>query len=181
MSFAEDKQALRREVKHRKLCADALQKKLEVERLWQQVERHPRFCEAQTVLLYYALPDEVPTQDFIEKWYKQKRILLPVVVGDDLELRLYSGSASMYEGSFHILEPEGVAFTDYAAIDLAIIPAVALDKVGHRLGRGKGYYDRLLSRLPYIYKIGIAYSFQFFPSLPSESHDILLDETIGAT
>ena len=67
-----------------------------------------------------------------------------MVKGDDLELRLYTGDDRLTEGAFHIDEPTGTAFTDYAAIDLAVIPGVAFDRRGNRLGRGKGYYDRLL-------------------------------------
>lgn len=96
------------------------------------------------VLLYYSLKDEVDTHEFVRKWSREKRILLPVVVGDDLELRVYTGPEDLATGSYGIEEPTGELFTDYAAIDFVAVPGVAFDNAGNRLGRGKGYYDRLL-------------------------------------
>lgn len=55
--------------------------------LLEKLEQHPKFASARTVLLYYSLGDEVQTHDFVEKWHRQKTILLPVVKGDELELR----------------------------------------------------------------------------------------------
>ena len=116
--------------------------------LLNKLEQHPLFIAAKTVLLYYSLGDEVQTHDFIEKWYRQKDILLPVVKGDILELRRYTGPQNLQTGeAYHIEEPTGEAFTDYTQIDFAIIPGVSFDKNGNRLGRGKGYYDRLLPQL----------------------------------
>ena len=96
---------------------------------------HPRWQEARTVLLYHSLPDEPDTHAFVRQWAREKRILLPVVVGDDLELRIYTDDGSLRTGAFHIAEPTGKAFTDYAAIDLAIVPGVAFDREGNLFGR----------------------------------------------
>ena len=63
-------------------------------------------------------------------------------------------------------------------LSIAIVPAMAFDKQGHRLGRGKGYYDRFLSRIPNIYKIGVCFPFQMLESIPSESTDVVMDEVI---
>ena len=110
------------------------------------LEAHPAFRAATTVLLYHSLKDEVDTHEFIRKWSREKRILLPVVVGDDLELRLYTGPEDLKPGAYGIEEPTGELFTDYADIDFIVVPGVAFDRNGNRLGRGKGYYDRLLPR-----------------------------------
>ena len=123
------------------------------------------------------MKDEVQTHDFIEKWSKNKRILLPVVVENDLELRLYSGTQSLCIGSYGIEEPVGKAFTDYHSIDLVVVPGVAFDASGHRLGRGKGYYDRLLPHIP-AYKAGICFPFQLVEEVPSEEFDIRMDAVI---
>ena len=132
------------------------------------------------MLLYHSLPDEVDTHDFIRKWSGLKRILLPVVRGNDLELKPYTGDDRLTEGAFHINEPTGTAFTDYAAIDLAVIPGVAFDRWGNRLGRGKGYYDRLLPRIPTAYKLGLCFPFQVVEQIPAEAHDISMDEVLTA-
>ena len=78
------------------------------------------------------------------------------------------------------MEPQGKDFTELEKIDLAIIPGMAFDKEGNRLGRGKGYYDRLLQQLRdcTIYKIGICFDFQFLDHIPTEPHDIPVDEVI---
>lgn len=101
-----------------------------------------------------------------------------MVVGDELELRLYTGPADLSIGSYGIAEPTGELFTDYAAIDLAVIPGVAFDAVGHRLGRGKGYYDRLLPHIGAT-KIGICFPFQWVEEVPAEPFDICMDEVIS--
>lgn len=138
------------------------------------LENHPVFQAAQTVLLYHSLNDEVNTHSFIQKWSNRKRILLPVVKDNDLELRVYTGPEDLKTGKFGIKEPVGVPFTDYASIDIAIIPGVAFDHKGNRLGRGKGYYDRLLPYIP-AYKVGICFPFQLIEEVPAEEFDIRMD------
>lgn len=144
--------------------------------LLEKLEQHPKFAAAHTVLLYYSLADEVHTHDFVEKWHWQKTILLPVVKGDVLELRVYTGKQSLTTGkAYHIEEPMGEAFTDYGQIDFAIIPGVSFDSEGNRLGRGKGYYDRLLPLL-HSYNVGICYEFQISEHIPAEPFDRTMDE-----
>lgn len=141
---------------------------------------HPRIAASQTILAYSALPDEPPTQQLIDQLVNQgKTVLLPRVVSDtDMELRRYNSPADLQKGAFGIMEPAGERFTDYDAIGVAIVPGMAFDAAGHRLGRGKGYYDRFLSRVPYIYKIGLCFSWQMVDSVPSHEHDIMMDEVI---
>lgn len=143
--------------------------------LLSKLERHPLFAEAQTILMYYSLPDEVQTHDFIEKWSHNKNIILPVVKGDELELRYYTGKQDLQKGSYNIEEPQGELLSNYDKIDLAIIPGVAFDSQGNRLGRGKGYYDRLLKQLN-AYKIGICFHFQICTYIPTEIFDKPMDE-----
>lgn len=140
-----------------------------------RLEAHPAFRRAQTVLLYHSLKDEVQTHAFIEKWSRRKKIILPVVAGDVLELRAYTGPNDLSIGSYGIAEPTGELFTDYASIDLAVIPGVAFDLAGHRLGRGKGYYDKLLPFLPSALKIGLCFPFQLVEEVPAEPFDICMD------
>lgn len=129
-------------------------------------------------MLYHSLKDEVQTHAFIEKWSKRKKIILPVVAGDVLELRAYTGPDELCVGSYGIAEPLGEVFTDYAAIDLAVIPGIAFDTAGHRLGRGKGYYDKLLPLLPSTRKAGLCFPFQLLEEVPAESFDICMDMVI---
>lgn len=131
---------------------------------------------AGTVLLYHALPDEVDTQLLLDDaLLSGKRVLLPKVNGDDLVLCEYTGPDSLTTGAYGILEPNGTSsMYGGTEIDLAIIPGMAFDRHGHRLGRGKGYYDRLLSGLK-VYKMGICFPFQLLDYLPCEEHDVMMD------
>ena len=143
-----------------------------------QLRQHPRLTNADTLLLYSALQDEVPTQSLLDELVAQgKTVLLPRVVSDtDMELRQYTGLQDLQVGAFGILEPTGKLFTDYEKIDVAVVPGMAFDKEGHRLGRGKGYYDRFLRLLPKTYKIGICFSWQLVDNVPTDEHDILMDQ-----
>ncbi len=146
-----------------------------------RLENHPLFRPAQTVLLYHSLPDEPYTHDMIVRTARTKNVVLPVVVNEtDLELRLFKGEDFMRQGAFGIYEPSGRAFTDYTKIDLAVIPGMAFDPYGNRLGRGKGYYDRLLEKLKPlgIPIIGVCFDFQKLPSVPAEPHDIKADTVL---
>lgn len=148
-----------------------------------KVHAMPRWQSARTVLLYHALPDEPDLQSLLdEALLEGKQVLLPVVVGDDLVLKHFRGKENLREGAFHILEPIGEDFPleEYQQIDLALIPGMAFDRTGHRLGRGRGYYDRLLPRLPHTYTLGICFPFQLLDTIPFEPHDIAVDEVLFA-
>ena len=130
------------------------------------------------ILLYWSLPDEVQTPALIERLHQLgHRVLLPVVTGNTIQLAEYSDTAGMTTGAFDIQEPVGEAFDNYDEIDLAFIPGRAFTTGGARLGRGKGYYDRLLTqmRCPLI---GVCFPFQIVEEIPMETHDIMLNEVI---
>ena len=145
-----------------------------------EVNLTQRLSHYEVIMLYSALPDEVPTQSIMDQLVVQgKTVLLPRVVSDtDMELHRFTGRQDLQIGAYGILEPVGEVFTDFASIDIAIIPGMAFDYDGHRLGRGKGYYDRFLSRVPYIYKIGLCFSWQMVDYVPSDEHDVMMDEVI---
>ena len=141
---------------------------------------HPKVVAAHTILLYSALPDEVPTQTLMDELVvKGKTVLLPKVVSDtDMVLHRYTGYSDLREGAYGIMEPTGEVYTDYEQIEVGIIPGMAFDQEGHRLGRGKGYYDRFLSRVPCLYKIGLCFSWQLLDHVPTDEHDIIMDEVV---
>lgn len=175
------KQELRRYIREQKREHTPEELAVMSEQVCRRVLAMSRWQDAATVLLYYPLPDEVDTRVLIDAAVEQgKRVLLPVVVGDDLELRVYAGTASLQPGAFGILEPCGNPFPlqEYGYIDLAIIPGMAFNEAGNRLGRGKGYYDRLLPRLSAATRMGICFPFQLLPTVPSEPHDIQMQVII---
>jgi len=175
-----DKATLRREIRAAKKAVPFHEKLLRSDAIMRQVEQLPIFIGAETVLLYWSMEDEVQTHEFVERWYRKKRILLPCVDGDLLRLRTYQGPDSMIAGEqFGIGEPTGEEYTDYDSIDLIIVPGVAFDRLGNRMGRGRGFYDRLLQQTAHAYKIGVAFDFQLRDTIPTEPHDIAMDKVIS--
>ena len=139
------------------------------------------FVNANTVLLYHSLDDEVYTPKLITTALKMgKRVLLPVVISKtEMEIREYLPTTTLeLSEDFHILEPKGNAFTDYGSIGCAIIPVMAFDAEGHRLGRGRGYYDRFLSQTENVFKLGICFPFQLLDNVPCEATDVLMNRVV---
>lgn len=148
------------------------------ENLCRQILVSDRWKESRIVLLYHALPDEVDTKWLLEDALREhKTILLPVVQGENLTLCLYDGQTR--EGAYGIQEPVGKPFVDLKFIELALVPGMAFDGKNCRLGRGKGYYDRLLPLLNASYKIGLCFPFQMCENIPTETHDIPMDEVVS--
>ncbi|MDO4511027.1 MAG: 5-formyltetrahydrofolate cyclo-ligase [Bacteroidales bacterium] len=172
-----DKAAVRKYVKEQKQALCREQMSAEAALTFAAIEALPCFQQARNVLMYYSLPDELPTHAFVKQWALQKRIFLPRVKGDDLEIAEYG--ALEREPRFGIEEPVAPA-VDPALIDLVIVPAVALDAQGNRVGRGKGYYDRLLPQCRNAVKIGVCFQCQMLEHLPTEAHDAPLDAVVTA-
>ena len=145
----------------------------EAEAIWSRVEASEAFINADTVLLYMAIPGEVPTQKFIDRWYGRKRLVIPKVQGDELGLYEYSPE-HLTAGYRGIMEPGPDAVpVSPDSIDLALVPGVAFTRKGDRLGRGKGFYDRLLSQMK-CPCAGIGYSFRWIKELPTDEWDARL-------
>ncbi|MDE6692395.1 MAG: 5-formyltetrahydrofolate cyclo-ligase, partial [Muribaculaceae bacterium] len=138
--------------------------------------RHASFMMDEHILLYHSLPDELSSRSFIEKWAGRKHFYLPRVNGVNLEILPYDRS-TLSLGAFHIEEPQGNETADINDIELIIVPGVAYDREGNRVGRGKGYYDRLLATSKAT-KIGMAYDFQLVDEIDAEPHDIKVDFVI---
>lgn len=148
------------------------------EEIFNKLEKTQVFADSKYILAYYSFPGEVFTHDFIEKHARDKTIILPVVQNDCLILREYKGADMMVKSAYGILEPLGNEFTDFSKIDLAIVPGVSFDRNFNRLGRGKGYYDKLLPQLT-AYLIGVCFSFQITEGLPIEAHDFPMNCVIS--
>lgn len=171
-----DKKSLRQEIRTRKKAHTQEQLLTESQYIMNKLAANQAFQQAKIVMLYASLPDEVQTLDFMEKWRNRKRIILPTVVGDDIVPVELAADSRMTEGDFHILEPDSPPYE--GPIDLIVVPGMAFDSQGHRLGRGKGYYDRFLMKYPDVKTIGICFSFQMLDEVPAEPHDQLIDEII---
>ena len=143
---------------------------------------HSQIQKADYVLMYHSLPDEVDTHSALDQLLAMgKKVLLPKVVSDtEMTIHEYTGQNSLKPSEpYGILEPTTSELSIInCQLSIAIVPGMAFDKQGHRLGRGKGYYDRFLSQIPNIYKIGVCFPFQMLESIPSESTDVVMDEVI---
>ena len=144
-----------------------------------------RLVDSRVVMAYWPLPDEVDLRPLLDKLVARGcLVLLPKVLDDEqMELRRYQSVADLVEGAFHIMEPIGEPFVDDEQIDVALIPGMAFDAAGHRLGRGRGYYDRFLSthfshltshHSPLL--VGVCFPFQRVATVPTEDHDVCMDE-----
>lgn len=174
-----DKKELRKQIRAAKKAVPFCEKCSRSAPIMQQVESLPQFKEAQTVLLYWSMEDEVQTHDFVNRWYKEKTLLLPCVDGDDLRLRQYTGPECLKEGEqFGIGEPTGPEFTDLERVEMIIVPGVAFDRTGNRMGRGRGFYDRLLKSTPRAFKVGVAFNFQMVDRVPTEDFDVPMDAVL---
>ncbi|HOU74530.1 MAG TPA: 5-formyltetrahydrofolate cyclo-ligase [Tenuifilum sp.] len=180
MSKNELKNQIRKAIKSHRLLLDPFLARERASYVFAEIESMEQFQKATTVLAFWSLPDEINTHDFVIKWAGSKRMVLPVVVGDELELRLFNGVENMEKsGGFGIMEPKTGSIVNADEIDFAIIPGVAFDRNGNRLGRGKGYYDRTLPLLRNAVKVGIAYEFQIIDSVPVSEHDIPVDLVVS--
>ena len=176
----EQKKLLRQTIRAEKKAVPFQEKLFRSRQIMQKVEKNDKFCSAGVVLLYWSMDDEVQTHDFVEKWYREKTVLLPCVDGDDLRLRQYTGPGCMHSGEqFGIGEPAGKEFVDLDSVEVIVVPGVAFDREGHRMGRGRGFYDRLLKATANAYKIGVAFDFQIVNHVPTEPHDVMMDAVVS--
>ena len=176
MDIVEKKKALRKEIKARKKSISEESKARQAQNVFEALESLEEFRQASTILGYWALPDELPTAEFMNKWYSHKRLLLPVVIGDDLELFAFTGAACLVpQPPFGILEPRGTELVAPESVELVIVPGVAFDTEGHRIGRGRGYYDRLFTKMPHAIRIGVCLGEQMVNDVPCEAHDLRMN------
>lgn len=135
------------------------------------------FIMAASVALYSPIMNEVDTAIILDACLKAgKKVFFPAVIENGIEFRQVLSPGQMVSGRFGIMEPPASG-TERPELELMVIPGLAFDLNGHRLGFGKGYYDRYLAdlsgELPLL--AGICHDFQLLDSLPSESHDIKMD------
>lgn len=181
MDLHTQKVALRKLIRQRLSRMTSSERMRESARMEQILLQHPRVQQAKVIMFYAALPDEVQTRDSIVSLVRNKTVLLPVVKGDLLEVRQFSTLDSMSLGAYNISEPQGLPWVGLSLIDLVIVPGVAFDRFGNRLGRGRGYYDRFLSQptLRTAYKLGLCYPCQLCNRVPSEPSDVCMDEVLS--
>lgn len=169
----------------RKIILTLLKKQKEEDRIRKSTQimeklfRDPDFVHSKTVLFYASFAGEVETFEMMRQARNQgKNIVLPTVDVKTKSIfpkRVVNFEEDLEYGPYNIRQPnQDVAQdVDLKKIDLAVVPAVAFDRKNFRLGRGAGYYDRFLKRLPlHIPRIGLAFDFQILDDLPLQEHDL---------
>lgn len=155
-------------------------------RIWARLEGLAEFAAARTLLVYLDVRNEVRTRfRLAELLASDRRIVVPYCDGKRLRLVQLRDPAELEPGAFGVLEPtaelraRAERRVEPAEVDLVIVPGVAFDRRGGRLGHGQGYYDRLLAELrPDAARIGLAFACQIVASVPLETHDVRVDAVV---
>jgi 5-formyltetrahydrofolate cyclo-ligase len=140
----------------------------------------PEFAAARTVLCYLAMAGEAGTAAILEAaWKAGKRVYVPAY---DAGGRTYAPAelgpaAQVRAGHWNVPEPAEPRWMAAAGADLAVVPGLAFDRDGGRIGHGAGHYDRLLARWagPRCFKVGFGFEFQIVAAAPLEAHDVRMD------
>src|SRR3569623_1801753 len=151
-----------------------------------QVAALPEYGAAKTVMFYVDVRTEARTRESLPTALTHgKRIVVPYCVDGELELFLLESMDEQSIGMYKILEPKPelrllpAKRVEVAELDLIMVPGVAFDRSGARMGHGFGYYDKLLEHAradtPLV---ALAFECQLFPEIPTASHDIFMDKII---
>ena len=145
-------------------------------RLCERITQNPLWQRSKCVLLFAPLPDEPDLSPLLASALAAgKRVALPrhLPAADTYEAALIRDvAADLSAGNFGVLEPSAACpVLPLMQLDLLLVPGIVFDVLGRRLGRGKGYYDRLLSQTPSA-KCGVAFDWQLVEQLPAAPHDV---------
>ncbi|MBN2423156.1 5-formyltetrahydrofolate cyclo-ligase [Candidatus Woesearchaeota archaeon] len=147
----------------------------------ENLESLEEVIKSKNILFYISFENEVETHDLIKDALKQnKKVIVPYIEKKEIYLSDLKDFNELEKGKFGILEPKKkfIRKADIHKVDLIIVPGVAFDKKGHRIGFGAAYYDKLLKKSKAI-KIGLAYEFQIVDEIPKEAHDVAVDIIIS--
>ena len=187
MDFKARKVEIRREVIARILAMDSEDRRRQEAALTRRFETLPGFGPARVVLLYAsAFPEEIDTRAILRRSLELgKRLVLPTVDRTLRALRLFEVAdldRDLVTGHRGIPEPRpGGPEVEPAAVDWVLVPGLAFDDRGHRLGRGAGHYDKLLPTLrPEVPRWALILDAQWSEDLPVEPHDQPLDGVADA-
>lgn len=131
------------------------------------IQAHPMYQQARVVGLYHPIKNELNLLSLLED---QKTFLLPVVHDDQMHYHLYKNGDTLTKSTLQIFEPKDNPVMDHE-LDLIIVPALAVSKNGHRIGYGKGFFDKFIKHHSHIKTITVVFDFQVIEDLPVEKHD----------
>ncbi|MGI6199789.1 MAG: 5-formyltetrahydrofolate cyclo-ligase [Christensenellales bacterium] len=172
----DDKAALRGKLRARRRALPREDRLQAAQAVCQLALTRPEIAGARRVMAYRAARGELDLDPLAAALAERGAVLYyPRVVADALEAA--PAGAGFERGVYGIQEPCGEGLPPEALrLDLVLIPLVAMDRAGRRLGQGGGYYDRFLPRLPGApLRVGVGYCFQLIDQVPAQAHDALLD------
>ncbi len=141
-----------------------------------------QYLDAKTVYGYMPYNQEVRTVPILEQALADgKRVAVPKVYGEEMRFIYITGFDGMEKSDFGIPEPvaDGPVADDPTA--LVLMPGLAFDKEGHRIGYGGGYYDKFLEAEPGHPTVALCYDFQVLPQIPVDAYDIPVDLVLWAS
>jgi len=181
------KSGIRKEIKEKLNKQNNLQRLRKSQVIKDKVFSLAEFKKAKCVMFYVAKEEEVQTHAMmIEAGRLGKMILVPTILEGESKIvasRVENLEKELTPGPYGVWQPrkEYIRKRPLKEIDLILVPGLAFDKKGCRLGRGGGYYDRFLKDLPdEVVRIGLAFDFQILKELPTFSHDIPVTKVISA-
>jgi 5-formyltetrahydrofolate cyclo-ligase len=175
------KEKLRKEIKEkrRKLSKEEQRKKSKL--IKRELFSLKEYKNVKTVLFYVSYNSEVFTHDMIKDALEKKKVVVPIsnVNNETLILSILESWSDLKPNSYGILEPKREYIKEISIndIELIIVPGVAFDKYGNRVGHGKGYYDKLLEKAK-AKSVGLCFEFQLSEKIPIKSYDIPVDMII---
>ena len=135
-----------------------------------------QYKKSKTVMFFVSFNSEVNTHEMIKEALKAKTVIVPKVLEHEIEPSMIADFDSLVStGKFGILEPIETMKIAYKNIGLVLVPGIAFDILGHRIGYGFGFYDRFLAKVPKAVKIGLTFDFQVVEKVPHEEHDVAVD------
>jgi len=135
------------------------------------------YLSAQSIMFYVSFSNEVHTHEMIRDTLKNKSVIVPKIIDGNIVPLKISDFDELSPKTMGILEPVTNNLFNIDKLDLVIVPAIAYDIFGNRIGYGKGYYDRFLKAVTCL-KIGIVYEFQLVESIPIHKEDIPVDKIV---
>jgi 5-formyltetrahydrofolate cyclo-ligase len=178
VSLREEKRKLRQEILARREAIPAAERLEKSQKITQRLLTWPAYQHTRIVLLYAGVRSEVATEELVKKSLAAgKQVLMPRCLPETRQLLLVPISAweELKPSFYGLLEPPPPAEFNPVQPDLIVVPGVAFDLCGYRLGYGGGYYDRLLWCLNRTTTVGLAFEAQIVPQVPRETHDVPLD------
>ena|SRR3989338_208636 len=176
------KHSIRQQILEKRDCLSKEEVTEKSQKIIENLKATKEYRTSSSILFYVSFNNEVSTVELIKELLKnkEKKVLVPYVEKNNplLQVSLLEDFNDLEKGTYSILEPkkEKIKKTDVKKIGIVLVPGIAFDKKGHRIGYGHGYYDRFLRTLDKkAVKVGLAFDFQVVEKVPKEGHDVGLD------